>query len=74
MLVDVGQDNGLLNSILIREKDMKRKLPQNQEIYLPEYFSDTVAGFFEKSSDRGHYTGILEKLLTKRSKCRWKYF
>ena len=48
MLVDVGQDNGLLNSILIREKDMKRKLPQNQEIYLPEYFSDTVPGFFDK--------------------------
>lgn len=48
VLVDVGQDNGLLNSILIREKDMKRKLPQNQEIYVPEYFSDTVAGFFEK--------------------------
>ena len=50
VLVDVDQDSGLLNSILLREKDMKRKLPLNQEIYLPEYFSDTVARSFEKES------------------------
>ena len=31
---------------------MKRKLPLNQEIYLPEYFSDTVARSFEKESEQ----------------------
>ncbi len=35
-----------------QEKDMKRKLPLNQEIYLPEYFSDTVARSFEKESEQ----------------------
>ena len=52
VLVAANQDNGSLNSILLREKDMKRKLPLNQEIYLPEYFSDTVARTFEKESER----------------------
>ena len=31
---------------------MKKKLPFNQEIYLPEYFSDTVARAFEKESEQ----------------------
>ena len=30
---------------------MKRKLPLDQEIYLPEYFNDTVARSFEKESE-----------------------
>ena len=51
-MVAVNQDSGLLNSILLREKDMKRKFPLNQEIYLPEYFNDTVARLFEKESDQ----------------------
>lgn len=51
VLVDVDQDNGLLNSILLKEKDMKKKLPLDQEVYLPEYFSDTVARTFEKESE-----------------------
>lgn len=51
VLVDVDQDNGLLNSILLRE-NMKRKLPLNQEIYLPEYYSDTVDRTFEKESEQ----------------------
>jgi len=51
-LVAANQDNGLLNSILLREKDMKRKLPLDQEIYLPGYFSDTVAKSFEKESEQ----------------------
>ena len=50
--MDVDQDNGLLNSILLREKDMERKLPLNQEIYLPEYFSDTVTRAFEEESEQ----------------------
>lgn len=52
VLVAVDQDNGLLNSILLREIDMKRKLPLNQEIYLPDYFSDIVARTFEKASEQ----------------------
>ena len=52
VLVAANQDNGSLNSILLREKDMKKKLPLDQEIYLPEYFSDTVARTFEKESER----------------------
>lgn len=52
VLVAANQDNGLLNSILLREKDMKKKLPLNQKIYLPEYFSDTVARTFEKESEQ----------------------
>lgn len=52
VLVAVDQDNGLLNSILLREKDMKRKLPLNQEIYLPDYFSNIVARTFEKESEQ----------------------
>ncbi len=52
VLVAANQDNGSLNSILLREKDMKRKLPLNQEIYLPEHFSDTVARTFEKESEQ----------------------
>ena len=51
-MVAVSQDNGLLNSILRREKDMKKKMSLNQEIYLPEYFSDTFARTFEKESER----------------------
>ena len=51
-MVAVNQDSGLLNSILLREKDMKRKFPLNQEIYLPEYFNDTVARLIEKESDQ----------------------
>ena len=47
-----NQDNGLSNSILLREKDMKEKLPLNQEIYLLKYFSDTVAKTFEKESEQ----------------------
>ncbi|PXX44288.1 hypothetical protein DFR60_12810 [Hungatella effluvii] len=31
---------------------MKKKLPFNQEIYLPEYFSDTVARAFEKEFEQ----------------------
>ena len=31
---------------------MKKKLSFNQEIYLPEYFSDTVSGAFEKESEQ----------------------
>ena len=31
---------------------MKKKLPLNQEIYLPEYLSDTVARSFEKEVDQ----------------------
>ncbi len=31
---------------------MKKKLPIDQEIYLPEYFSGTVAGSFDKESDQ----------------------
>ena len=31
---------------------MKKKLPLNQEIYLPEYLSGTVARSFEKESDQ----------------------
>ena len=31
---------------------MKKKLPLDQEIYLPEYLSGTVARFFEKESDQ----------------------
>ena len=60
VLVAVDQDNGLLNSILLREKDMKRKLPLSQEIYLPDYFSDIVSRTFEKSLNRESYTGILD--------------
>lgn len=52
VLVAANQDNGSLNSILLREKDMERKLPLKQEIYLPEYFSNTVARTFEKESEQ----------------------
>lgn len=31
---------------------MKKKLPLEQEIYLPEYLSGTVARSFEKESDQ----------------------
>ena len=31
---------------------MKKKLPLNQEIYLPEYLSGTVARSFEKEVDQ----------------------
>ena len=31
---------------------MKKKRPLDQEIYLPEYLSGTVARFFEKESDQ----------------------
>ena len=31
---------------------MKKKLPLNQEIYLPEYLSGTVARAFAKESDQ----------------------
>ena len=31
---------------------MKKKLPLDQEIYLPEYFRSTVARSFEKESDQ----------------------
>lgn len=31
---------------------MKKKLPLDQEIYLPEYLSGTVARSFEKESDQ----------------------
>ena len=51
-MVAVNQDSGLLNSILLREKDMKRKFPLNQEIYLPEYLRGTAARSFEKEVDQ----------------------
>ena len=35
-----------------QRKDIKKKLPIDQEIYLPEYFSGTVARFFDKESDQ----------------------
>ena len=52
VLAAANQDNGLLNRTLRREKDMKKKLSFNQEIYRPEYFSDTVFGAFEKESEQ----------------------
>ena len=49
---------------------MKKKRPLDQEIYLPEYLSGTVARSFKKKWTREYCTGISGKLLMKRLRCR----
>jgi len=49
---------------------MKKKLPLNQEIYLPEYFSDTVARTFEKEFEQRILYWDFSKALDEKSKCR----
>lgn len=64
-----NQDNGLLNSISHREKDMKKKLPLDQEVYLPEYFSVTVTRSFEKESEQRILYWDFRKALDETSTC-----
>ena len=68
VLAVVNQDNGLLNSILLSEKDMKKKLSFDQEIYLPEYFSNIVARSFEKESEQSILYGDFTKALGEKVK------
>lgn len=46
-----NQGNGLKNRVCFK-KDMKKKMPLNQRIYLPEYFKGNVAESFQKESDQ----------------------